>query len=586
MREPPKVGNATDDMLRGILRQSAWGVAFAAGVGLLVNMLFLIMPLYMMQVYNRVLVGRSLDTLAMLTIVALTGLTFAAVFDYIRARAFIIIGERLARRLGVRTLRAAIRDSLRSSSATAANAMRDLQELRQFITSGPVAVPFELLMAPVFLSVLYLLHPAYCIVAVIAIVLLGALSAATEILIKRPAALANEAAVKSNAEVVTAIRHAEVIESMGMLGAMARRWKQGQSRALFLVGAGNTGAKALHSLAKLVRMAMQIVMLATGATLVIKHEASAGSLLASVMMMSRVLLPFEKLIEGWRQWSHASSALARLRTLIASDGDDRASVPVEAAPGTLRIDHVGFIPAGADRPVLKGVSFAVEPGEVIGIIGPSGAGKSTLARLIVGLWKPTTGGIYFDGHDVYTWERESFGRQIGYLPQDPALLGGTIRDNICRFSECQPEEVISAAKRAGVHELIGRLPRGYETVINEGAYVLSGGQRQRIALARALFGSPRLLVLDEPNSNMDGEGEQAFLRALEQAKQEGACIIIIAQRTSILSAADRLLVMRDGAVDRIGERTEVLKSLMTQAAPRSGDGMKVARLPVARTPTA
>jgi ATP-binding cassette, subfamily C, bacterial len=559
------------DVLRTTLRQCTAGLLLAAAVGLFISLLQLIMPLYMLQVYNRVLAGRSLDTLLMLTIIALGALMFLAMFDYIRARIFMIIGERIARRLGAITLQATVRESLRLQSAAGGGGMRDLQELRQFVTSGAATVPFDLLMTPLFITVLFTMHPAFGVVAIFAVVVLAGFGIIMDLLVRRPAALANEAALASYADVTTAIRRAEILESMGMLPAIARRWRRGQSRALRLLGAGNSGAKALGAIARSVRMALQITMLATGAVLVIKHEASAGSIMATTMIMGRLLLPFEQLIDGWRQWAHAGSALKRLRALLTEHIHDRSLVPVKAVQSSLRIDHVGFVPMGSDRPVLKGVDFTLEPGQVLGIIGPSGAGKSTLARLIVGLWRPTTGGIYLDGHDVYTWERESFGCEVGYLPQDPALLNGTIRENIARFSEAEAADVIAAAKRAGVHELIGRLPLGYETVVGDSGFVLSGGQRQRIALARALFGAPRLLVLDEPNSNMDGEGEQAFLHAVTAAKREGTTVVIIAQRMSILSIADQLLVMRAGCVERIGTRGDVVKSLTVQASPTASE---------------
>lgn len=562
----PRNTDPQSDVLRVTLRQCAAGLLFAAAVGLFISLLHLVMPLYMLQVYNRVLAGRSLDTLLMLTIMAFGALIFLAMFDYIRARVFMIIGERIARRLGAITLEATVRESLRLQSTGGGGGMRDLQELRQFVTGGAATVPFDLLMAPLFIVVLFMMHPLFGVVALFAVVVLTGFGVIMDLLVRRPAALANEAALASYADVTTAIRRAEILESMGMLPAIARRWRRGQSHALRLLGAGNSGAKALGAIARSVRMALQITMLATGAVLVIQHEASAGSIMATTMIMGRLLLPFEQLIDGWRQWAHASSALKRLRALLTEHVHDRSLVPVKAVQSSLRVDHVGFVPVGSDRPVLKGIDFALEPGQVLGIIGPSGAGKSTLARLIVGLWRPTTGGIYLDGHDVYAWERESFGSQIGYLPQDPALLNGTIRENIARFAEADAADVIAAAKRAGVHELIGRLPLGYETMVGDSGFVLSGGQRQRIALARALFGSPRLLVLDEPNSNMDGEGEHAFLHAVSAAKREGTTVVIIAQRMSILSVADQLLVMRAGCVERMGSREDIVKSLTVQAS--------------------
>jgi ATP-binding cassette, subfamily C, type I secretion system permease/ATPase len=459
--------------------------------------------------------------------------------------------------------------------------MRDLQELRQFVTSGPVALPIDAAFTPLFLLILVALHPAYAVVAVIATALMLGLGAVTEIVARRPSALANEAALKSHCEVAVAIRNAEMLESMGMLAAIVARWRRGQHRALALVGIGNNSAKAIAAFSRSLRMGLQVAMLATGATLVIDHSASAGSMLAASIIMGRLLFPFEQMIEGWKQWTNALSALHRLRALLASASADRSSVGFSAAEGKLAVEGVTFIPRGSDRPVLKNVRFALEPGEVLGIIGPSGAGKSTLARLLVGLWQPSTGGIFLDGHDVYSWERTSFGAQVGYLPQNAALLDGTVRENIARFTDADPAEVIAAAKRAEVHEIIGRLPLGYETMVGEAGFALSGGQRQRIALARALFGAPKLLVLDEPNSNVDGAGEQALLTAIREAKRGGTTVIVIAHRMSVMAGADKLLVLRDGTVEHFGPRVQIMKLLTEQGkpAPRAADP-KIARLPV------
>lgn len=570
------------DLLRDTLRKATAGILFAGLVGLFVNSLHLAVPVYMLLVYDRVISSRSFDTLTMLTLLAVGCLAFLALLDFIRARTFLIIGEQIARRLNATVLQASLTESLRSQSPQAANGMRDLHELRQFVSSGPIAVPFDAAFAPLFLAVLFVMHPAYGVVALIAIVLLTLLGVAMEYIARRPSALANEAALRSNAEIGSAIRNAEVIEAMGMLPAVTRRWRQGQNRALALVGAGNSGAKALAAASRSVRMGVQVMMLATGAVLVIDQSVSAGSIIAATIIMGRLLFPFEQLIDGWRQWSNVISAVARLRGILSPQAATRGSVGYTASEGRLAVDRVSFVPLGSDRPVLKGVSFALEPGEILGVIGPSGAGKSTLARLLVGIWRPTAGGIFLDGHNVYAWERESFGRQVGYLPQNAALLDGTVRENIARLADADPAEVVAAAKRADVHEMIGRLPLGYETHIGEGGFVLSGGQRQRVALARALFGSPRLVVLDEPNSNLDSAGEQALLQTIREAKKAGVTIVLVAHRMSAMSVADKLLVLRDGSVDHFGARNDVIKAMSTQTSVTGADP-KIARLPVERS---
>jgi len=574
---------ARSDLLRITLRRSGAGILFAAFVGVFINALHLVVPLYMLQIYDRVISSRSLDTLTMLTLLAVSCLVFLAVLDFIRARVFIIVGEQMVRRLNATVLESAVTESLQSQSVRSANAVRDLQELRQFVTGGPITLPFDILFTPLFLLVLFLLHPAYGAVAIAAIVILAALGVAMEFVARRPAALANEAAVRSHSEISSAIRHAEVIEALGMLPAVIRRWRRGQNRALMLVGVGNSGARAITAISRSVRMGLQISMLATGAMLVIDHEVSPGTMVCATIVMGRLLHPLEQMIEGWRNWSNATAALGRLRHLLSNHDSARGSAHYTADEGRLLVDRVSFVPPGSDRPVLRGVSFALEPGEVLGIIGPSGAGKSTLARLLVGVWRPTAGGIFLDGHNVYAWERESFGKQVGYLPQNAALLDGTVRDNIARFAEAEMADVIVAAKRADVHEMIGRLPLGYETHLGEAGFTMSGGQRQRLALARALFGSPRLVVLDEPNANMDGAGEQALMQTIREAKKAGITVIIVAHRMSVMTVADKLLVLRDGTVDQFGPRQDVMKALTTQAGANRGNDPKIARLPIQKT---
>jgi ATP-binding cassette subfamily C protein len=573
---------ARTDLLRWTLRRSAAGIIFAAFLGIFISALHLVVPLYMLQIYDRVISSRSLDTLTMLTILAGSCIVFMALLDFIRAKIFIIVGEQMTRRLNATILEAAVTESLQTQSARSANAVRDLQELRQFITGGPITLPFDALFTPFFLLILFMLHPDYGVIALVAIVILAGLGLAMEFIARRPSAAANEAAVKSHGEIASAIRHAEVIEALGMLPSVIRRWRRGQNRALTMVGAGNTGARAITALTRAVRMGLQISMLATGALLVIDHEVSPGTMMCATIVMGRLLHPLDHLIEGWRQWSNAISAVNRVRDLLTTHESRRGTAQLTAEEGTILVDRVSFVPPGADRPVLRNVTFALEPGEVLGIVGPSGSGKSTLARLLVGVWQPTTGGIYLDGHNVFNWERESFGRQVGYLPQNPALLEGTVRENIARLSEGDISDVIIAAKRADVHELIGRLPHGYDTHLGDGGFAVSGGQRQRLALARAMYGSPRLIVLDEPNSNMDGAGEQALLNTIREAKKAGITVIIIAHRMSVMTVADKLLVLREGVVEQFGPRQDIMKAMATHGAPSRMQDPKIARLPVER----
>ncbi len=552
---------ASTPAYRHALRDLRRGTAAAAVIGLFLNVLHLAMPLYTIQIYDRVIASGSYETLVALSGLVVVILGFQAVLDYLRHRIFAILGAQVAGRLGRDVFEASVETTLRDGAAAAAGSIRDLGDLRSFIASGAIALPLDLAMAPLFLFVLWLLHPIYGLVGLTAALILTGIAIATEVLARRPTARATLAAGAVHVETAAAIRNAEVITAMGMLPAVARRWRRSQAEALDNAERRRAVAKALAATAKALRVGLQVAVLATGATLVIQREVSGGTIIAASVLMARLLLPFEQMIEGWRQWVDAMAAGERLRDVLNRGATRRSSSPIRVAHGRLSADRVGYVPPGQDTPLLRNVSFQIEAGELLGVVGPSGAGKSTLARLVVGLWAPTAGGIFLDGQSTFTHERASFGEAVGYLPQDPLLLDGTVRDNISRFRDGDIAEVVAAARLAGVHELIGALPQGYETRLADAGSRLSGGQRQRIALARAVYGDPKLLVLDEPNSNLDAEGEAALVEAIEIARRRGTTVLVIAQRMSILKRADKLMVLKDGTVAQFGDRAEVLAAL-------------------------
>ncbi|MBP7241935.1 type I secretion system permease/ATPase [Amaricoccus sp.] len=556
----PEPAEAYRDALRELWR----GAGAASLVGLFINLLHLAMPLYTIQIYDRVISTRNFDTLIALTTIVGVLLLFQAALDYLRGRIFTVLAGRVAARLGRPVMEAAVETTLRHGAAAAAGAMRDLGEMRSFIASGAIALPADLAVTPLFLAALYLLHPLYGTIGLVGALLLTATSVAVEVLARRPAARANAAAGAVQIETAAAIRHADAISAMGMLPAVAARWSRAQARALKDIEHGRGVAKALAAFAKMLRTALQIAVVCAGAALVVNGEASPGTIIAAAVITARVLLPFEQLIDGWRQWLDAFGATARIRELLERGASGRSRAPVTVATPTLVVDRLTYVPPGQDRPLLRNVSFRLDPGEMVGVVGPSGAGKSTFARLVVGLWAPTQGGVYLDGQSTFAHERGSFGEAVGYLPQDPGLLDGKVRENIARFRDAGMAEVVAAARLAGVHDLIGRLPEGYETRLVDGGARLSGGQRQRIALARALFGDPKLLVLDEPNSALDAEGEAALIAAIEAARARGAAVLVVAQRMSVLNRADRLVILKEGVVTQIGDRAEVLATL----APR------------------
>lgn len=550
--------NLVNGPWRAALVDLTKGVAAAAFVGFFVNLLYLSLPLYQAQIFDRVISSGNFDTLVALTLIVAFMFLFQSMLDFLRSRLLLVIAARLSTTLGRPVFEAAVENALKSGAASAATAMRDLNGFRGFVAGGAITLPMDMAFTPILLVVLCMLHPLYGIVGFCGAVLLTVIALATEMLARRPAAQAVQKNVLLQADTANAIRNSEVIAAMGMLPELSRRWRRGQAHSLDSIEAGGVTAKFLAALARGSRVGLQIAVICTGAVLVIRQEASPGTILAAAVITSRMLAPFEHLIDGWRQWVNASAIAQRLRDLLRDGARARSSTQVPVGRAEVVVDRLSYIPQGQDAPLLRNISFSIAPGEMVGVIGPSGAGKSTLARLVVGLWAPTTGGIFLDGQSTFLHERSSFGAAVGYLPQEPLLLDGTVRENIARFRDAPIEDIVAAARQAGVHEMIGRLPKGYETPLVDAGSRLSGGQRQRIALARAVFGAPKLLVLDEPNSSLDADGEAALIEAVERARALGAAVLVVAQRMSILNKADRLLLLREGAVAQYGTKAEVL----------------------------
>lgn len=544
-------------LIRDLQRSFVGGLGYAAFLSLCVNLLLLTVPLFMMQVGDRVIVSHSLDTLTMLLVIGLGALALYGTVEFIRSLTFQTMASIFARKLNLPALQAAVSASLEQGSGQSTQAIRDLNDIRYFIASSAIATPLEAMWSPIFLAVLFSLHPIYGLVGVVSLIILLLLGALSDMLTRRVLKEANEAGVASINEVGASLRHAETIEAMGMLPALSRRWRGQQLAMIEQLDMGTRRGKFIAALTRSSRMTMQLAVYSTGAVLIIRNEVSAGSLMAASILLGRLLAPFDSMITDWRQWILAATAWKRVRELVLNRASLRQTVPTPPCQGDLVVDRVVFAPPGQEQTVIKSVSFSLEPGEVLGVVGPSGAGKSTLARLLVGVLKPNVGGVYLDGHSTFLWERGSFGAMVGYLPQSVSLLNGTIAENIARMRDPDPHAILEAARIAGVHELIGRLPLGYDTNVNDGDFKLSGGQRQRIGLARALYGMPRLIVLDEPNANLDAEGEQSLIRAVAAARETGAIVVLIAHRPSVMQVVDKLLVLRDGRVQQFGPRAAI-----------------------------
>jgi ATP-binding cassette subfamily C protein len=544
------------DTVKRAFRQCLPGIFFTAAISFFTSALMLTVPLYMMQIFDRVLGSRSESTLVALTVIAVAALVVFAALDYVRARIYLVLSHWLSRRLSLDALQATVLRSLRGRG-NPSQALRDLNDLRLFLSSSAMTSVLEALWAPMFFLVLFLLHPMYGVVSLIGAGILVVLGVVNELLTHRALTEANEAGVKAYTQVGSALRNAEAIEAMGLMGHIVRRWRTANEETLRLTSLGAARAALISSLSRSIRFIIQIAILATGVLLVIDRSVSPGSIFAAAIIMGRSLAPFEQLIDGWRQWVFASAAYRRVRALFEEGADARSTMPLPRPEGRLEVERLVFVPPGSNRPALKGLSVRLEPGEALGVIGPSAAGKSTLARLLVGVWKPTAGAVRLDGHEVYVWNRENFGQYVGYLPQNVSLFDGTMHENIARLAEADPLDVVAAAKKANVHDMIGRLPFGYDTEIGDGNFLLTGGQRQRIALARALFGNPSLLVLDEPDANLDQAGEDALVRAIIEAKAAGTTVVVVTHRQSVLQAMDKLIVLKDGALEQSGWRRDL-----------------------------
>ncbi|MDB5524662.1 MAG: transporter ATP-binding protein [Rhizobium sp.] len=552
------------------------GFLFAAVVSFFLNFATLIGPIFMIQVYERVIPAHSYDTLYGLMIIGVFGVILYGLLDFIRNWTYGVMAHGFSQRLNLPALRASVLKSVEGGVNEGGVAIRSIAELRQFISGNSISMPLDAFWSILFLIALYFVHPVYTMVAIAFIVVMVFLNFVTDRLTRHAIQEANAAQQRHVQEVANSMRHAEAIEAMGMLPALVRMWRVSQGEMLEFSRTANVRSRAVLAVTKALQKSLQMVTVATGAILVLNGQVGAGVLFAGMILTSQSVSPFSGMIESWRQWVNAQEAWTRIRKLIEEEGSIRQTMPAPVGDGDLSVENLVYLPDGRDIPVLRGINFSISPGEVLGIAGPSGAGKSTLARCLTGILKPTVGGVYLDGHSTFLWERGSFGKAVGYLPQSLSIIDGTIRQTIARMQDSDPRDVIRAAQDAGIHEMIGRLPHGYDTPIREGMHMLSGGQMQRLALARALYGDPKLLILDEPNSNLDHNGEQALIAAIEKARTRGAIVIMIAHRPSVMAVADKMMVLENGAVTQFGAMTDVVGMISPEARAISETRRKAA----------
>lgn len=545
-------------------KEFAVAVAFTA----VVNVLMLTPSLYMLQVFDRVFISRSEVTLIALTLVMLFFFAVMAFADWIRSRLLVRTGVKLDERLNSRVFKASFEARLKQLERDPAQAFSDLTNIRQFMTGTGF---FAFMDAPwtfVYIFVLYLLHPLLGALAIVFCLLLIAFAYLSHRLSFLPIDKANEAGAQVNSYVHSKLRNAEVIESMGMVGDLRRLWQVRHQKHLSLdYRAQDLGSRLIAS-TKFMRYTQQSLTLGAGALLVIHGDlTSTGAIVAANMLMGRATQPIDMIVSNWRATLSARRAYLRLEELLAENPETAAGLVHPAPQGNMRIENLVADAPGRTAPILKGLTADFPAGRVIVIIGPSGSGKSTLARALVGIWPYVKGKVLIEGEDIHSWDRTELGPYIGYLPQDIELFEGSIAENIARFGDIDPEKVILAAERAGVHDMILRFPRGYDTPMGEAGGLLSGGQKQRIGLARAMYGDPSVLVLDEPNSNLDEAGEVALVKSVEDLRSQGKTVFLITHRLHIIGSADLILVLRDGAIHTYGPREAVLAALRPKVAP-------------------
>jgi ATP-binding cassette, subfamily C, bacterial EexD len=558
--------HANLDDLQKALTVCRGSFLFAGFFSLFINLLMLAPSLYMLQVYDRVLASQSESTLLVLTLLLTLAFFVMAALEWVRSRMLVRVGARLDMLLNQRLFHALFDRTLHHQGGTSAQPLSDLLNLRQFLTGNGLFAFFDAPWIPVYIWVLFVLHPYFGWLAIGGALILVVLAAASEIATKKPLNVSNNLSVSASNFVSSNLRNAEALEAMGMIGAIRERWMERHRAVLVMQAVASDRAGLLTAASKIVRMLLQSLVLGVGAYLVIQHEATGGVMIAGMILAGRALAPIDLLIGSWRGFVSARTAYQRLRELLRAVPARPRYMALPPPRGNVSLENVFATPPGGAFPVLKGLGFAVAAGESIGIVGPSASGKSTLARVILGVWPLSGGKVRLDGADIGHWNREDLGPYIGYLPQDIELFDGTISENIARFGEVDAQQVVQAAQRAGVHELILRLPRGYDTLIGEAGGVLSGGQRQRIGLARAMYGKPVLVVLDEPNSNLDDQGEAALVQALAQLREEGATVFIITHRPSVLNGVDQILVLREGAAQMFGPRDQVLSQFARPTA--------------------
>ena len=558
----------TANELRDSLEACRAYFLYAALFSAAVNILLLTPIIYMLTVYDRVVASGSMSTLLMLTLLMIALLLAVGGFEWVRSTILIGASNRLEQLLRKRVSDATFKRALITGGLISnAQPLGDLTSLRQFMTGNGLFAFFDAPWFPIYIFVMFLFHPWFGVAGILAgaimVLLAIANSSATDALLKE----ANEKSNQANSRFQSSLRNSEVVAALGMSEDVAKSQNKLIDEVLEKQTEASQKAAALNGLSKSFRLISQSLLLGLGAYLALNQEISPGMMIAGSLLLGRALAPIDMLVGTWKGFSLATAQYNRLKDLLEKIPLQTSKMSLPTPAGTLAVEQATVVPPGSRSPVVRGVSFELQAGEMLGIVGPSASGKSTLARALLGIWPTYAGKVRLDGADISSWDRIELGPHIGYLPQDIELFDGTIAENISRFQEANSDDVVAAAQLAGVHELILRLPQGYDTKIGSTGGILSGGQRQRIALARAVFGSPNYLILDEPNSNLDDQGEKELVLALNRIKSSVCTTLVITHRTKILQCVDKMLVLKEGQIAAFGPKNDVLAALTKQQAP-------------------
>lgn len=551
---------------------------------LFVNLLMLVPTLYMLAVYDRVLMSGSASTLLMLTLITVFLLLVLGGLEWIRTRLLVATSARLDEQLGERVFEAVFSHSLTSNGAVSTTQpLTDLLQIRQFLTGPGLLALFDAPWIPIYVGLLFLFHVSFGMVAVLSILLLAGLAVWNELATRTDLAEANHASIEATQFAQRNLRNVEVVEAMGLLPRLRARWHAKQRHVLTLQSRASTKAGLINALSRTSRLTIQSLVLGLGAYLAIQKQITPGLVISGSILLGRALAPLDHLIAGWRGVLGAREAYHRLDSLLQAVPERTAHMPLPPLRGRITVEDLVIESPGRSAPILNGISLTIEPGTTVALVGPSAAGKSTLARAILGLCPPARGRVCLDGADVSNWDRTQLGQSIGYLPQDVELLDGTVAENIARFGEIDAARVVEAAQWAGIHEMLLTLPQAYDTPLIGGGVTLSAGQRQRIGIARAIYGRPRLVVLDEPNANLDLTGEAALLTTLRHLQQDGCTVVVVTHRTNVLQVVQKIALLVQGTLARYGSREDVraamARSTQPVVPPRQAGSASLARDP-------